>query len=1084
LYKYDGYDFTKYQFDPADPNSISQNFIYTIFEDKYGTLWVSSFEGLCKFDRTTEKFTRYKPSPDAKFSNPNIWSINEDANGMMWVGSTSGELCRFNRETGKFLDESFDLGFRRQLDESPVLIDMINCIYKDRVEILWVGNTTGLHRINLTAAKEGQPSTVNITSYRNDPNDSNSLSSNFITSIFEDREGLLWLATDNGLNSFDRRTGTFRRYLNDPKNIHSISSKNLTNWVGNLFTDDSENNLWIATDKGLIKFNKDRTLFTTYKHNNNDPYSLSNDNIISLHVDHAGILWAGSFFGKLNKANLINKAFGLRQNDPNNINSLSDNQVTSIVEDSSGIVWIGTFGGGLNRWDQKTNQFTHFRNDPSDPTTLNNNDIAVMIEDRQGQLWIGNGDALSKLNKETGEFTHYFTNSQGLKDDDQKMIFSITEDRDGLLWLGTGNGLKNFDKKTGAFEHYYHNPKDPTGISDYTAISVLADSRDNIWVGYGSMATDRLNKRTGSIIHYKHDALDTTSISSNIITSFHEDKKGNLWLGTLAGGLSYFNYETGKFTTFTEKHGLAGNTVFSILEDNNGHLWLGTHNGLSDFDPVKKTFRNYDYKDGLQGNIFAAGNRGRGAKFKGRDGTLYFGGDNGFNYFNPLEINASSKVPPIVITQFKLFDKLIKGINDSKEIVLNYNQNFFSFQFAALDFTNPEKNQYAYQLEGVDKEWVYSGSRRLASYTNVGPGDYVFRVKGSNNDGVWNNTGSSIRILIHPPFWLTWWAYGIYFLIFLAGVFAIDRYQRKRLIQREREKARERELAQAHEIEKAYYTLKQTQAQLIQSEKMASLGQLTAGIAHEIQNPLNFVNNFSEVSSELILEIQESRNKNQDQIDIKLENEILADIKQNLEKITHHGKRADSIVKGMLEHSRVSSGEKVPTDINALADEYLRLSYHGMRAKDKSFNADFVTGFDSKIPKVNVVPQEIGRVLLNIINNAFQACTTPQPTPNLGTGLQGGEAYKPTVKVSTTYSPLKDGQGGKVVISISDNGPGIPDAIKDKIFQPFFTTKPTGKGTGLGLSLAYDIVKAHGGEIKVETKEGEGTEFIVQLPLN
>ncbi len=281
------------------------------------------------------------------------------------------------------------------------------------------------------------------------------------------------------------------------------------------------------------------------------------------------------------------------------------------------------------------------------------------------------------------------------------------------------------------------------------------------------------------------------------------------------------------------------------------------------------------------------------------------------------------------------------------------------------------------------------------------------------------------------------------------------------------------------ELNESLENLKSTQAQLIQSEKMASLGELTAGIAHEIQNPLNFVNNFSEVSAELVEEIKETRIKNQETrpktTEDDIEDEILEDIKQNLEKITLHGKRADAIVKGMLEHSRANKGEKAPTDLNALADEFLRLSYHGLRAKDKSFNADFVTDFDPNLPKINVIPQDIGRVLLNVINNAFQACV--ERKGQLSQSSELWESLQPLVSLSTKNL------GDKIEISVKDNGPGIPDAIKEKIFQPFFTTKPTGQGTGLGLSLSYDIVKAHGGEIKIETKEGEGVAFIISLPL-
>jgi signal transduction histidine kinase len=294
----------------------------------------------------------------------------------------------------------------------------------------------------------------------------------------------------------------------------------------------------------------------------------------------------------------------------------------------------------------------------------------------------------------------------------------------------------------------------------------------------------------------------------------------------------------------------------------------------------------------------------------------------------------------------------------------------------------------------------------------------------------------------------------------------LDRFQRKRVIEKERSLAREKELAHAREIEKTYHQLKTTQTQLVQSEKMASLGELTAGIAHEIQNPLNFVNNFSEVNAELIEELEQEAEKG----NLTGVKALTKDIKENEQKINHHGKRADAIVKGMLQHSRSSSGQKEPTDINALADEYLRLSYHGLRAKDKSFNADFQTDFDPTVPKISIIPQDIGRVLLNLINNAFYAVYERSK--------KGEPGYVPTVSISTKLIA-----NSQLLIAVKDNGNGIPEYIKDKIFQPFFTTKPTGQGTGLGLSLSYDIVKAHGGQLKVETKEGEGSVFIISIPM-
>jgi len=331
-------------------------------------------------------------------------------------------------------------------------------------------------------------------------------------------------------------------------------------------------------------------------------------------------------------------------------------------------------------------------------------------------------------------------------------------------------------------------------------------------------------------------------------------------------------------------------------------------------------------------------------------------------------------------------------------------------------------------------------------------------------------------ILISPPWWATWWAYSFYAVLFTALVVLIHRYQKRKVINAERERTRAKQLEQAKEIEKAYHELKTTQTQLIQSEKMASLGELTAGIAHEIQNPLNFVNNFSDVNTELINELEQEADKgNIDEVKA-----IAKNIRGNEQKINQHGKRADSIVKGMLQHSRTSSGQREPTDINALCDEYLRLAYHGLRAKDKSFNAKIETDFDKNVGNINIIPQDIGRVILNLINNAFYAVTEKKKT--------AGEQYQPTVTISTISisSPFPEGmplaRGRGVEIKVIDNGGGIPQKIVDKIFQPFFTTKPTGQGTGLGLSLAYDIIKAHGGEIKVETNEGGGSTFRIELP--
>jgi signal transduction histidine kinase len=459
--------------------------------------------------------------------------------------------------------------------------------------------------------------------------------------------------------------------------------------------------------------------------------------------------------------------------------------------------------------------------------------------------------------------------------------------------------------------------------------------------------------------------------------------------------------------------------------------------------------------------------------FKRQSGEVLFGDSAGYYTLNSSLSDQDTSRPIVNISGFLLNDIdvepsphgiLSEPLEQTVEIRLKYNQNTFPFGFSTIDFvSDPQHSRLTYILQNYDNNWRSSNESREAYYFNLPPGKYVFKVKAFGSNG--RSAEKQIDVIIAPPWWATWWAFAFYGLCLVAGIFFTDRIRRKVVVEKERARTKEKELAQAKEIEKAYHELKTTQAQLIQSEKMASLGELTAGIAHEIQNPLNFMNNFSEVNSELIAEMkQELDNGN-----LKDAKTIANNIDENEQKINHHGKRADAIVKGMLQHSRSSQSIKEPTDINALADEYLRLAYHGLRAKDNSFNASMQTDFDESVGKINIIPQDIGRVLLNLYNNAFYAVNEKNKMTGAG--------FEPVVSVSTKRTD------NRITISVKDNGNGIPQKVIEKIFQPFFTTKPTGQGTGLGLSLSYDIIKAHGGEMKVESKDGEGAEFVVLIPV-
>jgi signal transduction histidine kinase len=645
----------------------------------------------------------------------------------------------------------------------------------------------------------------------------------------------------------------------------------------------------------------------------------------------------------------------------------------------------------------------------------------------------------------------------------------IFQDKQGVIWFGIGGGgLISYNPKDHTSKQFLHDPKDSVSIGLGSITTILEDKSGNIWAGIwtGNGGVHRLDKSTGQFKHY----LEGTEV-----TSLFEDSNGDIQVGTFNGIYIYQKNEDRFISSLDANSEVSTYFIRGLLEDKAKNIWTYSPSSIIKINPqTKETF--------IYGNRFGISNFSLEplAFYRNSKGQILLGHNKGFYEFFPEELAVKTNLK-IILTDIFINNKPVlpgkesaiqKPVEETDELTLKYDQNNVSFNFAAIDYRSPETIKYFTMLEGYDNNWRAVSGEKSSYYFNLPPDKYVYRIKAYNSGGTMGE--KSITIRVNPPWWKTWWAYVIYGLLFIYILYTADQFQKKRIIQKEREKTQAFELAQAKEIEKAYHELRSTQAQLIQSEKMASLGELTAGIAHEIQNPLNFVNNFSEINVELIDEASKAMdadNKNEAK-------ELLSSLRENEEKIRYHGQRADGIVKSMLQHSRTSTGQKEPADINALADEYLRLAYHGLRAKDKSFNAAMETDFDPAIGKVNIIPQDIGRVLLNIYNNAFYAITERKNKAEAG--------YEPKVIISTKR--LLNPQSGilnppSIEIRVKDNGMGIPQKVIDKIFQPFFTTKPTGQGTGLGLSLSYDIIKAHHGEFKVETKEGEWTEFIIHLPI-
>ncbi len=764
LNKFDGYNFTVYNHDPLDSTSISDSRVITICEDKDGTLWIGTAGGLNKFNRESETFTHYIYD----LSNPNslsdnrVQSIYEDRSGILWIGTDNGGLNKFDKETEKFEHYQYDPANPNSLSHNHIFP-----ICEDKTGVLWIGTPAGLNRFD----KENKI----FKHYKHDPSVPNSLSHNEINALYEDKSGTLWIGTDNGLNKLVPSTKSgqalseadwldpakikFVHYKHDPMNPNSLSD----DMIWSIFEDKS-GNLWIGTaGGGLNKFEKEKDTFIHYKNNPIDPNTLSDYRVRSIYEDRSGLLWIGTHAGGLNKFNRYGKKFVHYKMDPANLNSLSNNSVRCIYQDKSGILWIGTWAGGLNKFDRENENFKHYRNDPSNPHSIGSDRILSIHEDKLGVLWIGTVMGLDKFDREREIFVHYKKDPSKLDRLSENSVRVIFEDKIGALWIGMwGGGFNKFDRKKETFTNYSNDPKNVNSLCNNTVMTLYENRYGTLWIGTCD-GLDRFDREKDIFEHYNHDPANSKSLSNNYILSIYEDPAENgytLWIGT-QGGLNKlvlskdkeFKREKEEFTIFTENDGLPNNWVYGILGDDHGNLWLSTNKGISKFNTQTETFRNYDVNDGLQSNEFNTG-----AYFISSSGEMFFGGNNGFNAFYPDSIKDNSYIPPVVITTIKKFDEIIKfDISDTEEIELSYKDKYLAFEFASLDYTNPQKNQYAYIMEGFDKDWIDAGMRRRATYTNLNPGKYIFRVKGSNSDGVWNEEGVSVKIVITPPFWETWW---------------------------------------------------------------------------------------------------------------------------------------------------------------------------------------------------------------------------------------------------------------------------------------------------------------------------------------
>ena len=755
LNRYDGYTFKTFKPDPDAINSLSDRFITAIVEDNEGILWIGTRQGgLNRYDPRTEKFTHYRHSDGnpSSLSDDYINTLYVDNNDVLWIGTRQG-LDLFDRTTGTFTHYAYN-----PFEPDGLTGKIITTIYEDNRGRLWIGTSSGgLNQFDKQNKK--------FTPYQHNPGQVNTISDNHVTAIADAGDSTLWVGTWNGLNRFDPDTGHFKRFSHSDTNSQSIISNRI-----NALKTDSTGNLWVATNNGLDRLSKAGGRFIHYKSDPAYSQSLSNDYILSIYEDRGGILWFGSYGGGVNKYDRLRDNFSYYRHNPNDKNTLSSNLVFPIHIDSEGYAWIGTLNG-LNRFTKSTGQVIRYNHDENKPNSIASNTIYSIFEDQNDTLWIGTAYGLDSFDRQTFNFNHYRRDPADPASLSANTVFEVFVDSKNNVWVGTIAGLDLFDRETNTFKHYSPQVDNPNSLSGSNVNVIYEDMDGNLWIGTSENGLNKFNPETEEFTQYHFDPNNKTSLSNDWILSIHQDAKGDLWVGTNGGGLNLYNPNTNSFSYFLEKDGLPNGVVYGILEDGLGYLWLSTNFGISRFDPETKTFQNFDAEDGLQSNEFNSG-----AYAKGKDGEFYFGGINGLTVFHPLSINKNPYLPQVTLTSITQDEQnsfsIDSSVETAKQVIMEWPQNSLEFEFAALSYNQPNKNKYAYYLEGFDSNWHFIETKRDGRYTNLPGGDYTLLLKAANNSGVWNETPTQINIKIIPPFWQTVW-FSILLGVILIGVVVI-----------------------------------------------------------------------------------------------------------------------------------------------------------------------------------------------------------------------------------------------------------------------------------------------------------------------
>ena len=1058
LNRYDGYTITAFRHHPNDSTSLPNNLIYTLYEDRDGVLWAGTRAGLCQYNAVSERFIRTTNVPNPK----GVFALYEDKRGTFWVGTLGDGLQKVDRKTGNITTFTHN-------PQNPQSIGNNNVysICEDAHGNLWVGTEEGLCRFN------AENST--FTRYVHQPHNPRSLSHDIVRVVYTDRHGTLWVGTfGGGLCQYNDVTNDFTTYTTDAKNVESLAGKEV-----NALFEDHRSEFWIGTHNGLCRFDREKKIFTTFQHDPKDDQSLKINNIASILEDRSGVLWFGTGGNGLSYVHPEAKKFTVYRHNLYDSLSLPHNAVRAVCEEPFGnkALWVGT-ANGLWRYDRTTGAERIFRTQTQRgihiAKGLPDNDIRSLYCDRRGMLWIGTfSGGLCRYDFNKNTFKQYGQNTNDSINIKTKAIFKIFEDGAETLWICTNSRLLyRYNRSTDSFVS--------RGVGAGAVRAMVEGSDGGLWLGTSDGGLWRFDRTTDSCVQFVYDKNTSAATGSNNVRCIYEDttSKGILWLGT-NGGLFAVTIKTGTVRHWTEAEGLPNNVVYGILPDDDGNLWLSTNRGLAKFNPTNQTFRAYTLSDGLPSNEF-----NQGAYCRAHNGELFFGSMEGLVSFLPKNVRDNLFLPPVVLTAFKKFNRdvpLDTAISAAHVIEIHHSDNFISFEFAALNFVSPQKNQYAYKLEGFDRDWIQAGTQRSVNYTNLDPGTYQFRVKASNNDGVWNKTGSTLELRVLPPWWLTWWFRGSVVILVVGGLGAgyymrinVMEMQNRRLKQVVHERTQElqtilveleannREIHQQHEIlevqareiEIVNTTLNEKNHLLerLNHEKNEFLGI----VAHDLKNPIT--------SIKLIASMMQ-----------KYRDKITGDdVMKQMQKVEFTATRMEEIVTNLLDINAIESGALSLKAIECDIADTLKAIVEQYRLQADAKGISLIYNYVSSA-RVIVDPIRAWEVLDNLLSNAIK--------------------YSPldkiiwitiTVKTSNKCAQSETEEQRSIQISIRDEGPGLSEEDMAKLFGKFarLSARPTAgeQSTGLGLSIVKKLVEAMNGRVWCESEIGKGATFIVELP--